>query len=887
VAIEEVVKSLPAAIPGIGPGTNNGSNGTATIDLRGLGTNRNLVLINGRRLTPATLGGVTDTNSIPVALIERVDLITGGASAVYGADAVAGVLNFVLRRDFEGVDFSATYGATEKGEAARRKVDFTLGGNFADGRGNAVLSIGKTSTEELRQGTRDFGAVSLGLNTGAAQGSSAAIPTVLAGMPAPLGGLRTVRPATGTITPFVDGDLYNFNPLNFYVTPLERTQATGLARFTINENMEAYAEITSTRSDVTLNLAPGGTFFNTYRINIGNPFIPEAIRNDLCGAYSIPAAECVEGSLTEISLQMRRRMLEMGPRVDNRENRSSQWTAGVRGTLPFLTDFGYDVYLQSGISDQLSTRRNWGLFSRVQQALIATNTTTCVNPANGCVPLNLFGAEGTITPQMLGFFDQPTSSTSQVKQSIINASINGEIAALKLPTANAAVSVAFGAEQRELNSRTQSDVPSQIQGEVLGTGAPVPDRSGTVKLSEVFAEAFVPVVNGLPGVHSLNLDLGFRQTDFKTDVSSTSYGTWKAGLDYSPVPGLRFRAMQQRATRAPSINELYAPVTTGLTGLPADPCQGANTNAGEFNTPGTLSNLCRLTGVPSGQVGVLPPPAAGQANTTSGGNPALAPEEADTTTLGLVYEPSFVPGLSLTFDYYRIKIQKAVSTATVGEIVNGCYDPALNPGFSFNAFCQLIGRDTLTGTFSGSQAQGIIRTLSNLGEYNVEGYDFGANYRLNVSGYGTFDIGLQGTQYSTWVFKSNPTADELDCIGRYGLDCEPLHKTKLTQRTTWRMGDFSVGYVWNYLSALKIQDDLEAAAFPAYRSVPAYNYFDLNASWQATKNLRLSAAVLNVADKKPPVVGNDLGSNFNSGNTFPQWYDAVGRRYSATVQLRF
>ena len=302
IAVEEVIRGLPAAIPAIGPGTNNGSGGIATIDLRGIGPQRTLVLINGRRAVPADLTARVDTNAIPVALLERIDLVTGGASAVYGADAVAGVVNFVLKKNFSGIEAQTTYGVSEQGDAKRYRTDVTMGANLADGRGNVALSFGTTRTDALKQGDRPAGLFSISSTTGLSGGSSIAVPVVLGGLPGlPL---QILNVAGGNLRAYNgDVDAYNFNPLNYYVTPLERTQMAAIGRFTINEFAEAYAEITSTQSKVQLNLAPTGTFTSAGRPNwnipIGNPFIPAATRTQLCAAFSIAAANCVVGNPQE------------------------------------------------------------------------------------------------------------------------------------------------------------------------------------------------------------------------------------------------------------------------------------------------------------------------------------------------------------------------------------------------------------------------------------------------------------------------------------------------------------------------------------------------------------------------------------------------------------
>lgn len=892
VAVEDVIKTLPATVPAVGPGTNNGSGGGATIDLRGLGPTRSLVLINGRRMVPFNLNAQVDTNSIPVSLLERIDLVTGGASAVYGADAIAGVVNFVLKRNFSGVEASASYGLSAQGDSRRRRTDLTLGANLAEGRGNVVLSIGTTQTDPLRQSERAIGEFQINSGSGLRDGSPIGVPSVLAGLPAPLSGQRTVDPATGLLREYTAAtDAYNFNPLNYFITPLERTQVTALGHYTLSEHAEAYAELLHTRSKVTQNVAPSGTFTATYALPIGNPTIPEGIRSQLCNAYGIAAANCVVGNPQEINLQIRRRFVELGPRISDFQNTTTQWTAGLRGSLPMFSDWSYDAYLQSGQTEQLQSRIDWGSFSKVQQALRSVAPGVCSNPANGCVPLNLFGAAGSITPQQLNFINLASLTTTSVQQRVASASITGEVAALSSPFARSGLNLALGAEAREVRAGNRSDAASQVQGEVLGTGAPTPDRSGSLRLNEAFVEAILPLAQNLPGVQAMNLEAGYRHTEFKTEVSSRNYGSWKLGMDWSPVRGLRLRASQQLATRAPHVNELYAPSVTGLAGRDVDPCQGDRINVQDANTPGTLSNLCVLTGVPLAQVGNVPAPASGQINNTSAGDPTLGPEEADTTTLGFVFEPSFAPGLSLTVDHFRIEVDKAISSATANQIIDACYTPALNAGLSgTNPNCRQIGRD-IAGSLNGS-ALGVITPQSNQGKFAVSGVDIGASYSLPLknlgleTGWGRLDFALNYSQLQRWTFKSVPEFAAIDCLGRYGANCGgPTFKRRATQRVNWTVGDAMLGLQWRHQGKVRAEGGTYQ---PAFSSIKAYDYIDLSAAWNITRQLRVALAVNNAFDSKPPLVGNTIASpGINSGNTFPQTYDVVGRAYSLSARLKF
>ena len=894
-AVEEVIRGLPAAVPAIGPGTNNGTNGNATIDLRGLGSNRNLVLMNGRRLVPSTLGASVDTNTIPLALLERIDLVTGGASAVYGADAVSGVVNFILKKNFEGIEAQTTYGVSSRNDSRKYRSDLTLGANLADGRGNVVLNIGRTRTTPLTQGQRDYGVFQLDPTTGGAGGSTTAVPAYFVGIPGR--GASVIDSGTGLLRNAVASDQYNFNPPNFYQTPLERTQVTALGHFTISEYADVYAELINTKAKVLANLAPTGSFTTAYQLPIGNPFLTQPVRDQLCAAYAITAANCVAGNATEVRLSIRRRFVELGPRINDFDNSNQQYTVGLRGALPVLSNWSYDVYLQNGTSDQVAARVNWGSYSKVQQALRATNATTCTVNTNGCVPINLFGAAGTITPAMLAYVNLTAVQTNSVTQNIVNASVSGDLGSVKSPFSKSPIGLALGVEERKMTAGNRSDGPTQIQNEVLGAGAPLPDRAGSLKLSEGFLELQVPIADALPGVYGLNFEGGYRSSEFKTSASNTSYGSWKYGMDWSPIKGLRFRAMQQRATRSPSVNELYAPVVTGLAGLPADPCQLAKINVAEANTAGTLSFLCRQTGVPANQVGNVAAPSAAQINNTSGGNPSLTPEEADTTTLGLVFEPEFVPGLSITLDFYKIEIKKAISSASSSQVIDGCYTAALNPGFSPSAaFCGFISRDPLTGSLNGGL--GTITQLSNLGRNKVEGIDLAVNYRLplknvGLEGWGRVDVGLLGTQYSKWDVQTLPTVSTLSCVGLYGSSCgdqtgSPTNKVKWSQRTTWNAGAFSVGYNWRHLSAVSLSPAEQDGIFEPFKNIKAYDYFDLSGSWDVTKNFKLSLAVNNATDKQPPITGTGLASSaLNSGNTWPQTYDTIGRFYSFTARLKF
>lgn len=900
VAVEEVVRGLPAMLPAVGQNVNNGSGGGATIQLRGLGTNRTLVLVNGRRFVPFNLAGVVDTNSIPVSLLERVDLVTGGASAVYGADAVAGVVNFVLKKNFQGVEASGSYGVSEEGDAKRYRTDLTLGAGFADGKGNVALSVGQAKTNPLTQGDRDFSTFSINSANGSAGGSATAVPSFFTITPPSelsaaqwaarnLNGARQIDPAAGRLT--TSQALYNFNPPNYFITPLDRTQMTALAEYSINDNAQIYADLFYTRSKLELNLASTGTFGNVFDVPIGNPYMPEAMRQQICTALagtSRAITNCAVGSTQTVNMIVNRRITEIGPRINDFDNETSQYTVGIKGTLPFLENWGYDAYMSSGRAFQVSTRKNWGSLARTRQALDAVSTTACRNTANGCVPLNVFGAEGSITPAQLRFFNVDAIQQQIVRQKVNALQFSGDLGEIKSPFAKAPIGLALGVEMREVYGANKSDGPSQIQGEVLGTGAPLPDREGTLKLNEGFVEAIVPVLADLPFARKVNLEMGYRYTEFDSGQSKRNYDSWKVGGEWEPVQGFRIRAMQQRATRAPNVNELYQPVVTGLSNLAVDPCAGAGPVGNA-----ALTALCVATGVPANLIGAVAQPSAGQINVVSGGNPNLGPEEADTTTVGFVWEPSFVPGLSVSLDYYTIEIAKSVSSATAAQVLNGCYTTALNPSLTFNSLCGLIGRSPVDGTFNGGTAPGVQLNSSNLGTDWAAGYDLEVRYRLPLRAlgldpkWGRVDLALSANHTTKYEFQTIPGTPILDCLGVYSTSCNPSYKTRFTQRGTWNVGDWTFGYAWRHMGKI-IEQPGGQAFLPEYSSIKAFDYVDASVDWNVTKNLRLKLSVANLFDKKPPFVGSTIGTTSqNSGNTFPSYYDVVGRAYTLGATLKF
>ncbi|NZA28288.1 TonB-dependent receptor [Luteimonas sp. SJ-92] len=898
ITAEEFIRQLPGVTTPIGPGTNNGSDGGARLDLRSLGSNRSVVLLDGRRLVPYTLAGQVDINTIPVSLIQSVDIVTGGASAVYGADAIGGVANFILRRDFEGLEISSSYGQSHKNDQARQRNDVTIGANLYDGRGNVVLSVGHTKADPLTQGEREIGLASLSSVTGNPQGSATAVPSVFLGFPTgainpetglPAVGNRVIDTTTGEMVPYDPAvHSFNFNPQNYFYTPMDRYQATALGRFEINRHAEAYAQMLYTRSEVELNLASSGLFLNGLDITIGNPFIPEAARQQLCFGNGIAAADCVVGNTDTVVVTPGRRLVELGPRINTIDTKTFQYTVGLRGDI--TDNWRYDAYWSHGESDQDSARINWGSLSKTRQALLAVDPNECLDTSNGCVPLDIWGPEGSITPEMIGFINLSSYSKQSVVQEVLAGTVSGDLGDFKSPWSDYPVGLAFGVESRKATAETRADAASQIQGEVMGTGAPFPDRRGGFRLQEAYGEALVPLLSGMTAASSLNLELGYRYSDFSIEGNSFDYSTYKYGLEWAPIETLRFRGMFQHATRAPSIGELFAPAVTGLANLDTDPCAGSAISPGEANTAGTLANLCRLTGVPVNQIGSLAQPSAGQVNVRTGGNRLLEPEKADTRTIGFVWSPTFTNDLVVTFDYWKIELEEMVSTPAVGDILDGCYSTAFNPGLTFNSLCELVLRSPSNGGFNSVDSDGIVLAQSNLGRLSTDGYDLGVHYGLNLpESYGRLGFRLDASKVTSHDFQATPASINRDCLGYYSTDCGVgPHKFRANLSTVWSLNDLEFSMRWRHTGKMELEGLQQGDFLEDFEEISAYNYFDLGMAYNAPFNARFSLNVNNVANKKPPLVGNTIGTTTtNSGNTFPQTYDVIGRYITLGATFTF
>ncbi|EZP54201.1 TonB-dependent receptor domain-containing protein [Sphingomonas sp. RIT328] len=917
--VEQILRELPGSVPGIGSAVNNGTGGFSTVNLRNLGSQRNLVLLDGDRIVPAQSGGSVDLNNIPTALIQRLDVLTGGASTSYGADAVSGVVNFITKKNFSGMEASASQQITEKGDANYFRADLTVGANFDDGRGNAVLSLGYQEADPLYQGARDISVYGIDSGSGVASGSSrTSVPTTLtfnraqaalAGVPT--SGNLQVNPAGTGLVAFYNG--FNFNPYNIFQTPYKRYNFFGQANYEINDNLEVYTRGLFSKNTVQQIIAPSGVFGENLTIPGNNPYLPAAIRDQLCLANSIAlGATCNTNTAIPLGA-VYRRSVELGPRVSTYTTTVFDYKAGLR--LRFSDHVKLDVSGAYGESDLNQSQTGYVLRSRVQQALNATNTTTCNNTANGCVPVNLFGAAGSISSDQANFLSGQSSIAVHTALSQAKAVLNGDFGTTS-PFANEPIAFAAGGEYRKYSYSRVPDAYALSPGELGGAGGAVLPFSGSYDVREAFGELIAPLVADKPFFHSLTLEAGVRYSDYKVQATNSpkfSATTYKVGGSFEPVEEIKFRGNYQRAVRAPNIGELFSPVATGLDNLSPglDPCVGA--------LPLTSANLalaCRNQGAPASSIGSISEPISGQPNVTGGGNPDIRPEIAKTYTVGVVIQPrGVVPGLSVAVDYFNIKIENAIAFATPADILSACFgsSPAsITAAQAASSACTSIRRNSADGSLSGSSASvaGLPQPLTNRGRLRTDGIDLNANYKRTLGEIG-LDVGFQGTWTNHNYFRASETSYDRDCVGYFSTSCASIQPAfAWNQRTSLSFGPGTLSLLWRHIGAVKYEALAPDAALRQvttplfsgvvtgptplaggtynFNRIGAYNYLDLSAQVEVNDHLTFTFGVRNMLNKKAPLVGSTAGStSFNSGNTYPSTYDVLGRLFNVSGKLRF
>lgn len=912
---EQVLRDIPGVVASLGSNTNNGTNGTALVDLRGLGSQRNIVLLDGVRIVPSQTTGQVDLNNIPLALVDRVDVLTGGASTSYGADAVSGVVNFITKRDFAGLDAQVSEAISERGDTNVLRTDLTIGANFDDGRGNAVLSVGYQEADPLYFGKRDPGIFTINSKSGISAGDSpTSVPSTIAFDD---GSFLQVSPDSSRLLPAYQG--FNFNPYNVYATPFKRFNIFAKANYDVSDTVNIYTRALFSKNTVAGIIAPSGVFGETLTIPANNPFLNATIRDQICTAEGIALGAACNTNPALPLPAVYRRTVELGPRTSTYVTDVFDYTAGVK--INITDNIKADIYGSYGETSRNETRTGYVARSRLQQALNATNPNTCTVTTNSCVPLNLFGPAGSITAAQAGFIGGLTSSilnTSSLAQ--VHGVVSGDLG-FTSPWASEPVAFAVGGEYRKYRAARAPDNLAQVPGELGGAGGAVLPQKGGYDVKEAFGELIVPLVADKAFFNELSLEAGVRYSKYRVDAPgnpSFKATTYKFGANWSPVESLKFRGNYQRAVRAPNIGELFAPVTTGLTNLAIDPCAGSSLPGANFNAGlvagQNLRLACQNQGAPAATIDSatgIQNPAAGQANSTGGGNPNLHPEKATTYTFGAVFQPTnMISGLTVTVDYFNIKVTDAITPPTPGDVIFACFGatPAsISAAQAASAACTGIRRSTVNGRLSGSPATvpGLPTPLTNAGILKTDGIDVTINYKRDI-GFADLALSFNGNYTHSSTFAASTTVSPRECIGYYSANCgnslgQIQPKYSFNQRTTLSFSDIDISLLWRHLNSVKYEPLLPAlfngtvtGTGPLvgksfnFNKISAFDYFDLTTRYHVSDNIDLTVSAFNLFDKKPPIVGGQAGTTTaNSGNTFPSVYDVIGRRYAATVHFKF
>lgn len=911
VTIDSLINDLPQFTPSISSTSNNPSNGgQANINLRNLGSNRTLVLMNGRRVVPSNSDGTVDVNLIPTALIKNVEVISGGASAAYGSDALAGVANFILNENFEGIQFDAQYGETDKSDGNTESYSVTIGGNFAEDRGNMVLSVGRSTRGTIFNAAREFSAVS------GPSGTSPLGSTVFDGNNLPtqgaidtyfgktgisntgqfgfnddgsifayIGKVNVKNPAGAGPEYTAPGANYTFNtgPLNYLQLPLERYNVYSAARYKINENAEVYANALFTQYSADTELAASPAANGTgFRLPSTNPFITPALRA-LLNTRANPNS----------SILLNKRFTSLGGRHSNDEYNIYQLTTGVRGRVP-NSEWTYDVYGSYGRVSNTTTQTGNVSRSSVQRLLDAPDggVSLC---AGGFDP---FGVTD-LSAECINYIGRSARNQTTTEQRNVEASMQGK--AFDLPAGE--VRVALGAQYREDTFAFGADsslaqqnavVPhlgadglpdgGMIGGSEIAGFNPTPSLAGSTNSKELFIEALVPLLADLPFVEQLDLNLGYRLADYSTAGLTHAY---RAELDWTIAGGLRARGGYSRSVRAPSIGELYATAATGFPsigspsagGTEGDPCD-IRSSFRQGADKAKVEALCLAQGVsplalPNFQY------SNDQVEGRSGGNPNLFEETSDSWSGGLVYQSAFaspwLSGISASIDYYSIKITDAIGSIEATDSLQGCFNvTGENPTFDINnGYCQLFRRDPLSSGIVGA-----VENQANLGAIETSGVDFQGDWNFNIADIGGGDWGrLRFNTVISWLaeYKDNVVEGGV-FTDRTGTIASTFGKTfpewKALSSVTWSDGPFSVGARWRRVGELTVINTNIV--------LPSIDYFDLNGSWSINDTVSLRAGVNNLTDEQPNIFSPGV-----QANTDPSTYDVLGRRYYVGLTARF
>ena len=945
--VEDILNSLPQVFAGQGGNLSNGATGTASVDLRGLQPKRTLVLVNNRRLVPGDpTFPVADLNFIPAALVQRVEVLTGGASSVYGADAVAGVVNFVLDTNFEGLKLDGQYSFYQHNNDGDQRVktaidargfqrpqgntidgqgytvNAAIGLKSPDGRGHVSVYAGYRTNEAITQAERDFSACSLGLSgTGfACAGSSTSVPGrfITNGGAAGAQSL-TLDPATGNTSfrPYVGSrDAFNFAPYNYFQRPDERFTLGGFAEYEVTSYFKPYLEAMFLDDHTNAVIAPSGIFLQQQQINCDNPLLSAAQVASICTRFGFSGTQSAP-------VLIGRRNVEGGGRDSNLTHTDFRIVIGTKGDLG--GGFSYDFYGQYGKARRTQIYFQDFSTRRTQNALQVVRTPNADGTANpngapvcksfldgtdpACVPYNVFRGVGLVADPSLGvtqaalnYLETPGFQVGEATEQVVSGSITGSDLGqygLKSPFAESGIGISVGGEYRSEDTRTDTDAEFAT-GDLAGQGAATLPTRGSYNLAEGFAELSIPLIEKKPFAELLRLEAGYRYSSYNRSGTTDTY---KVIGTYKPIRDISLRGGYNRAVRAPNTVELFAPQTVNLFNG-NDPCAGPAVG-GLVN--GNSFAQCARTGVTAAQFGNILDSPANQYNQFTGGNPNLRPEKSDSYSAGIVLTPRFLPRFSLTVDYYDIKVKGAISSVGANLSLGQCVQNGTP------ALCSNVHRDPVTGSIFLNANGFVTDFLQNIGTLENSGIDIESAYKFSFSDVGLpIPGGLSFTFFGTLLDKVNVTPGVLgsdgrtttyNCKGYYGIQCGATSLAAVnpewrhTLRATYTSpGGFEASVRWRYFAAVRVDASSTndfllnggGVVAAADRRLSPQHYIDLAFQAKVSDRNSIRVGVNNVLDYDPPIVSSsNLSAVSGNGNTYPNVYDAQGRYFFAGFTANF
>jgi outer membrane receptor protein involved in Fe transport len=904
--------------------------GVATADLRGLGPARTLVLIDGVRLgvgspNTAIAEPAPDLDQIPVGLVERVEVVTGGASAAYGSDAIAGVVNFIMKKNFEGFEVDGQMGendhenhntwiqglarqfgtipATGSVQDGRNKhFDVIMGTNFADGQGNITGYLSYRHADPVYSSARDFGSCELlpnttftGVSCGGSSNSNWFNPATgpNAGTVYSVSGHGFVPWGTPGTNPPAE---FNSQPFIDLSREDDRYNAAFMAHEQITEAFQPYLQFFFMDDKTQQVVAPAALFKDANPLdptgagdeytNCSNPLLSAQEAGMLCTPAQIAADKANPGSALA-QIELGRRNVEGGGRSTDFEHTNYRAMVGAKGD--FADAWSYDAYGQYFYTKFTDSNQGYLNLQAVTNALLVTGTAAdpkCISGSSqGCVPYNIW-SQGAVTQAQLAYLYEIGTAQGASTLKTLHADITGKLGdyGVTSPWATQGVGVNIGAEHRTDQEYLEPD-GAEESGLLSGFGGAVAPINDAISVSEEFLELRAPLAQDKPGAKDLIVDTGYRHSDYTTAGNTNTY---KFEVQYAPVTDYRLRASYDRAIRAPSVAESFIPPIVGLATVGGDPC-----------APPIQYTLlqCERTGVTPAQYnsGSIPQGVAAQLSQQTSGNPNLKPEQADTYTVGLNFAPSQIRHLTGSIDYFHIQIKDEVGVIPYLDILHDC----ANTGSP--VYCSQIVRQPTTGSLTGNSNAGggyVIQKNYNLGTAIYSGVDVVGNYKLELApGLGDIAWALNGAYMLHNEAQPIPGGTTYDCVGLFGAVCQIISpRWRHTLRTTWETAwNVSVSLTWRFIGPVTEDNDsrqpgLAGAVFDGafdyfnYR-IPGYNYLDLEATWDVNTVLQLRAGASNILDRDPPVAEADIVSG-GAANTYGA-YDLFGRQLFIAFTSKF